>query len=635
MAMDVSLACVVVLTLITQILSCERLQGSHYYFGIPGTPVVKHLSSYATRGLNIVKDDQKCTHPVQHSGARAPRLEHTSETVIGFGPHQECLKSDIGRQPDRYQRNRHPYGKLLVSSPANNLFKQIHRLNSDLGWYFRYRSLRNKAVRHDDAAMERLRHRNSRIHLQTHLVITLLLVLVTMLVTGTTIDLLICTKLPQSINLRTYLKRVTWCRVLRCFSVYTNTLKLFDVTVSSERLGCLNGIKTLSFFWILFSRLHASTLDKVVTKGFDVALPLTWRILRPYVRGYLTESAYVMSGLQTTLTSLEQKQKGKIDWKKLYLQRYLRATPPAILVLVLLTTFLPYFLSGSQGVNMQRCLPWWSFVTPIKLHHPPPSDCLPQVLSRRTDLLYSLACPLIFLPLMLSPIPGFILSIVASVSFYLVSEVRFLPNSLLHRLLGKRRFGSYIVGVLVGYILFKNKDKIALSKTAQIIGWSCALGVIFFHVFGESLTCKAVIRDILGFYHEPVFKVLWTVSFGWIVIACSTGNGGIINKFLSWKVMAPLSKLGYSSFLTRIAVGHIYSSRLQDNWHYTWLDTITSYTWVTVYALSTSFLVHLLCVAPMGNLVVLLWSRTKTKKTRVVDGDPIAVNPPNLKLKSN
>ncbi|XP_046584977.1 nose resistant to fluoxetine protein 6-like [Haliotis rubra] len=628
MAMDVSLVLPVVLSLITQIQGCDLLKGSQYYLVTPGTSLVNRLSIGATHGVDTVKGGQKCTiRPVQDGPA--PGLEERSKAV-GWGPYQECQKSDIGRQPDIY----HPYMKSLVPPTETNLFKQMHL---DRGWYLRYGSLPNTAVRHGATVTEKLRPRQPRRDLQTKLVITLLLGLVTMLVMGTTIDVAIRTRPALSVSMTTYMQRMTWCRVLKCFSVYTNTLKLFDVTVSSDRLGCLNGIRTFSQLWILFSRLHASTLDKVATKGLAVALPLPWRILRPYVRGYLSESSYVMSGLQITLTSLEQKQKGKIDWKKLYLQRYLRATPPAILVLLILTTFLPYFYNGSQDVKFRNCLPWWTYATPIKIHDVPHRDCLPQVLSRRMDLMYALASPLIFQPLILSPTPGLILSVFASASFFLVSELKFRHDSVLHRLLGRRRFGSYIVGVLVGYILFKNKDKIALRKITQIIAWSCALGVIFFHVFGESLTCTALIRDTLGFYYEPVFKVLWTLSFGWIVIACCTGNGGVINQFLSWKVMVPLSKLGYSSFLTRIAVGHVYSARLQDNCHNTWFDTVTSYTWVTFYALSAAFLLHLLCVAPVGNLVVLLWSRGKvSKESRVKDeDDPTAIKSPDHKLTSN
>ncbi|XP_067678302.1 nose resistant to fluoxetine protein 6-like [Haliotis asinina] len=633
MAMDVSLVILVVSVLLTQIQACELLKGSDYYFVTPGTSLVRRLPIGSTHGVDTVKDGQKCAiRTVQGAAGHAPGLEERM-TAVGWGPYQQCIKSDIGRQPDIY----HPYMKSLVPPTDNTIFKQMHRSNLDGGWYFRYGSLPNKGVRRDTTVTERLRHRQPPTDLQTKLVITVLLGLVTLLVMGTAIDVVIRTQPTFTISVTTYLQHVTWCRILRCFSVYSNTLKLFDVTVSSDRLGCLNGIRTFSQLWILFSRLHGSTVDKVATKGFAVALPLSWRLLRPYVRGYLTESSYVMSGLQITLTSLEQKQRGKIDWTKLYLQRYLRATPPAILMLLLLTTFLPNFYNGSQDMNFRNCLPWWTYATPIKIHDIPTRDCLPQMLSRRLDMMYALSSPLIFLPLVLSPIPGLILSVFASASFFLVSELKFHQDSILHRLLGRRRFGSYIVGVLVGYILFKNKDKIALRRLTQVIAWSCALGIIFFHVFGESLTCTALIRDTLGFYYEPIFKVLWTLSFGWIVIACCTGNGGVINRFLSWKVMVPISKLGYSSFLTRIAVGHVYSARLQDNCHNTWFDTVTSYTWVTVYALSAAFLLHLLCVAPMGNLVVLLWNRNKVSKESSVkdEDDPGAIKSPEHKLKSD
>lgn len=45
-------------------------------------------------------------------------------------------------------------------------------------------------------------------------------------------------------------------------------------------------------------------------------------------------------------------------------------------------------------------------------------------------------------------------------------------------------------------------------------------------------------------------RTIWSIAIAWIIWACVTSNGGIINRFLSWEPFIPLSKLTYSVYLT-------------------------------------------------------------------------------------
>ncbi|XP_011630660.1 nose resistant to fluoxetine protein 6-like [Pogonomyrmex barbatus] len=44
-------------------------------------------------------------------------------------------------------------------------------------------------------------------------------------------------------------------------------------------------------------------------------------------------------------------------------------------------------------------------------------------------------------------------------------------------------------------------------------------------------------------------RVFWAISFAWIVIACFTKHGGIVNQLLSFKGWIPLSRLTYCAYL--------------------------------------------------------------------------------------
>jgi len=48
----------------------------------------------------------------------------------------------------------------------------------------------------------------------------------------------------------------------------------------------------------------------------------------------------------------------------------------------------------------------------------------------------------------------------------------------------------------------------------------------------------------------PLTRVIWAINTATIIWMCITGNGGLINKFLSSKIFIPLSRLTYSVYLT-------------------------------------------------------------------------------------
>ncbi|XP_052225024.1 nose resistant to fluoxetine protein 6-like [Dreissena polymorpha] len=79
------------------------------------------------------------------------------------------------------------------------------------------------------------------------------------------------------------------------------------------------------------------------------------------------------------------------------------------------------------------------------------------------------------------------------------------------------RIGPYIVGLLTGYILYKTKCKVKISKT--------------------TILYNATSRTVLG------------ACVAWVIFACATGYGGPVNALLSWKGIVPLSRLTYCCYL--------------------------------------------------------------------------------------
>ena len=47
-------------------------------------------------------------------------------------------------------------------------------------------------------------------------------------------------------------------------------------------------------------------------------------------------------------------------------------------------------------------------------------------------------------------------------------------------------------------------------------------------------------------------RLSWAMGVSWVMFACITGYGSVINSFLSWELFAPLSRLTYCTYLIHI-----------------------------------------------------------------------------------
>lgn len=112
--------------------------------------------------------------------------------------------------------------------------------------------------------------------------------------------------------------------------------------------------------------------------------------------------------------------------------------------------------------------------------------------------------------------------------------------------------GAYIIGVLLGYVLFSTKNRqIRLPKLVVVCGWTLSITNCFTIVFGiysfQQLDYDGSI--LFDASYESMIRVLWAASLSWIIFACVHGYGSIINYFLSLSFWQPLGKLSYSIYL--------------------------------------------------------------------------------------
>lgn len=108
------------------------------------------------------------------------------------------------------------------------------------------------------------------------------------------------------------------------------------------------------------------------------------------------------------------------------------------------------------------------------------------------------------------------------------------------------RLGPYLIGMAVGWILFRSNCKIRLNKVSVTLGWLLAICNLFLLVFG---LYRAQLSQLTAALYSSLSHSAWAMSLAWITIACSTGYGGPVNSLLSAPCLYPFSRVTYCAYL--------------------------------------------------------------------------------------
>ncbi|CAG0899050.1 unnamed protein product [Darwinula stevensoni] len=163
------------------------------------------------------------------------------------------------------------------------------------------------------------------------------------------------------------------------------------------------------------------------------------------------------------------------------------------------------------------------------------------------------------------------------------------------------RFGPYLIGLVLGYILHRIKGKnIKLSKVTGkdlptvvvLAGWCAAIATNMAVIYGLEYYMKplspAMPRAAQVIY-VAVHRVAWSVGLAWVVFACHIGAGGPVNTLLSWKAFVPLGRLTYSAYLVHVLVAGWYQFGIDSS---VYVDHETQ----VIVFLSTLILTHFVAV---------------------------------------
>jgi len=334
------------------------------------------------------------------------------------------------------------------------------------------------------------------------------------------------------------------------------------------------------------------------------------------------DTFFFMSGtLLAYLTFKElDKRKGRLNIPLFYLHRYLRLTGVYAFILCLHYTLFgafhtaPQMKSAYPGLNIKTqkevCQKvWWKNLLYIGIYKfdkfgldqskYPMLGCLGQAWYLDNDMQMFLFILLVIIPMWkwgrFPPYAGLIeagVCILASIAVPFGLHVYYkwpatvltpVPEGGDPNIMEKEyfmpwcRFSPYIGGVVLGYILYRTKEKeIRIPRVVNLMLWMAAFAIGLAVVYGlnipklfpgdSNIVTLDQIGDVnpsdqLSLAENSVYggfhRFAWSVAIGWVIFACCRGYGGWINDFLSWEAWQPLSKLTYIIYLVHLSVNTI------------------------------------------------------------------------------
>ncbi|OWF37179.1 uncharacterized protein LOC110440531 [Mizuhopecten yessoensis] len=377
-------------------------------------------------------------------------------------------------------------------------------------------------------------------------------------------------------------------RIVLSFSAVQSISQLMSYRRAANAIDCIHGIRTISILWIMLGNTYIYNILPVTDSPLAVdmldALEIMKRFTFQAVMGahYGIDTFLLISGCLITYRILSKFEKfEKFKWKTLlgvFFHRYIRLTPTYIMVLVIFVYWYRYLGTGpswpeSIAVADKCRTDWWHHILYINnLVGIQGNDAFHQCMT------WSFFLALLMQFYLITPI----LLLLATFSYRLAGAVIFLLMAAGITATGIKehefggdllsmmedhgdywnnvfvapwcRISSYCIGMMLALVIMKsNEGKIKkLPLWSATIGWITAIIIGVFVVYINYTKYQPDVeewtRDMEAAY-EAIGRPLWCLCVAWVIYACFTGRGGLINSFLSWRGFLPLSRLTFAVYL--------------------------------------------------------------------------------------
>ncbi|KAL6255607.1 hypothetical protein P5V15_012855 [Pogonomyrmex californicus] len=345
-------------------------------------------------------------------------------------------------------------------------------------------------------------------------------------------------------------------KILICFSVYRNTREMFNTKLNADEIPVIHGLKFLSMLCLIFVHtfyfsaefvnLH-NGIYFVNTDNKGCGCLVTYLYLRDNTNKELIKPIGYRQKLMTFSNFI------------------LRLTPAYMMALgiLLLSSIKIHKISQfyMYAKSYETCTKyWWRNLLYINNLFGLEEMCMSWSWYLANDMQFFIIAIIV---LMLSTVYFYAAAVLLGILLigsvilngYISYIYEYIPTwGEQYRLADILYFSPwiriipYIMGIITGFILTKINNNFVLEKKKVILCWLLSIISIIFIIFGHYTSVQYTSVKITAIY-IALHRVFWAISFAWVVIACFTKHGGIVNQLLSFKGWIPLSRLTYCAYL--------------------------------------------------------------------------------------
>ncbi|XP_060066014.1 nose resistant to fluoxetine protein 6-like [Ylistrum balloti] len=431
-------------------------------------------------------------------------------------------------------------------------------------------------------------------------------------------------------------------KVLMAFSMYSNARKILNTHQGPGSITCINGVRFLSMSWVLLGHTFAfgiGVADNLLT--FLPAFMKRWTahvILNALVS---VDSFFTISGLLLSYLVLKEmkKKNGKLNWGMFYFHRFWRLTPPYMLLMMVYVPLFRYMFQGPDwlqgGTEKNFCADtWWTNLLYINNLVHKSDMCMAWSWYLANDMQFFVVSPLMIAPLFFVPTIGIIVCMVFLLANMIISGVisrtEDMPPSMLggggtlagtqayfndYYIVPYCRIGTYVVGIITGYILYKTECRCRINRYVNLLCWALAAAVACSVVYGlyNPINGHPLSLDVSALYNAT-HKIAWGACLCWMIFACATGNGGYVNTILSWKAFIPLSRLTYCGYLIHPIIMFAFYFSHQTTIHFDNFTLIMIFLGILCLTFMSAFVLSLAFEAPFMGLEKVIFRRERSEK---------------------
>ena len=137
-----------------------------------------------------------------------------------------------------------------------------------------------------------------------------------------------------------------------------------------------------------------------------------------------------------------------------------------------------------------------------------------------------------------------------------------------------------------------------------MIGWVVSVAGLALILFGWYPTYSQtnIMSRTTNILYLASSRVIWCVCVAFIIYACQTSNGGIVNKFLSSDLWVPFSRMSYSTYLSHAVIFDYFRYVQERPLHAQLINVLYLFCGNIIFSHILSFFVHILFETPIVGL---------------------------------